>query len=245
MLMRVGLFHADPGEVDRLNAVLAGAGFDARAFTSGDALDKAASAIGFDVLVMRWDGADVCGVALMGRLRARLVQPPSIILLLDAKAPGAIGEAADLQLPDPCDPDALLDAVRQLAAQRGRHGPRDQPGHIPTDALPVFEAAHAQVVVQGHRVQLTAKEFALAKLLIHNIGTPLSRDQIMTRVWGRMERPGSRTLDAHIAQVRKRLQLRPDAGWRLSSVYGFGYRLDRVDPAATAAHPESGPEARP
>jgi DNA-binding response OmpR family regulator len=45
----------------------------------------------------------------------------------------------------------------------------------------------------------------------------------------------SRTLDAHISQIRNRLGLRPENGLRLSSVYSFGYRLEQVEPALTSA----------
>lgn len=232
--MRIGLFHADPGEAERLSGVLSGAGYEPRSFASGEALDEAAADSGFDLLLMRWDGADLCGVALMGRLRAKLAPPPHVILLVDDAAPGGIAEGADHQLPDPCDPDALLGAVRHVAK---RHRSRST---APPPQLQ-FDVEREQMVVQGHRVQLTAKEFALARLLLGNIGIPLSRDEIMKRVWGRKEDPGSRTLDAHIAQVRKRLQLRPEHGWRLSSVYGFGYRLDNVDVPTTA--PPSAPDS--
>lgn len=224
--MNIGVLHREEEEAGRLSSALSRAGYRPTAFTAGTALADAAAASGFDLLVMRWDGADLCGVALMHRLRARMATPPGVILLLDEAAPGGIAEGADAVLPDPCSEDLLGHAIKTYAEQRGPAGDIEHFHGLS------FDHGASQVIVRGHRVLLTAKEFSLALLLLRNQGQALSREQIMASVWGRSDSPGSRTLDAHVAQVRKRLMLRPEQGWRLSSVYGFGYRLDRADGAA-------------
>lgn len=177
----------------------------------------------FDLLIMRWDGADLCGVAVMHRLQQRPDRVPPVLMLMTPDAPGGIAEAAQAQIVEPADDAALAAAVTRVigtTAGRSVHGSNDELQMVP---------AKQQVIVRGHAVQLTAKEYALAKLLLDCVGESLSRDRIMAQIWGRADQAGSRTLDAHIAQVRKRLGLHPEHGWRLSSVYGFGYRLDRVE----------------
>lgn len=204
--------------------VLARFGYRPVAFTGGEALADALGHEQFDLMLMRWDGQDVCGVTLMHRLRTRQANPPAIVLMLTPEAPGAIGEGADALLHDPWTEADIEQALATATAGRAVPGAaREQFGKL------LFDRAACQVLVRGHPVLLTAKEFALALLFMRNAGQALSRDQIMTSVWGRGDQPGSRTLDAHVAQVRKRLALRPDQGWRLSSVYGYGYRLDRLD----------------
>ncbi|WP_310497005.1 winged helix-turn-helix domain-containing protein [Sandarakinorhabdus sp.] len=93
-----------------------------------------------------------------------------------------------------------------------------------------FDLTSMIVTVDGRPVELTAKEFGLALLLMRNRGRPLSRAHIMESVWGRVPDTASRTLDAHISQIRKRLNLRPESGFRLTSVYGFGYLLEVTKP---------------
>lgn len=225
--MRLAILHPNQGEADRLALAMTRAGHAPTAFTSGQMLHDMLGHSHFPVLVMRWDGADVSGVALMHRLRGRLAAPPTIIMLVDAATPGAIAENADLLLDDPCSETALSAALATLAGRRAGNAPRIEQFE---DLL--FDRTTGQAQVRGQAVLLTAKEFALALLLLRNCGQAVSRDQIMVAVWGRQDQQGSRTLDAHIAQVRKRLLLRPEHGWRLSSVYGFGYRLDRVTPDA-------------
>jgi len=92
----------------------------------------------------------------------------------------------------------------------------------------VFNLAAETVHVDGVLIPLTAKEFALALLLFRNLSQPLSRNAIFAEVWGRELDATSRALDALISQVRNRLRLRPEKGFRLSAVYGFGYRLERL-----------------
>ena len=222
--MRVAVLHEEPAEASRLSVALVRAGHKPVAFTNGLALNDALGSEHFDLLLMRWDGEALSGVALMHRLRARLAAPPSIVMLVDGATPGGIADGADLVLNNASSDGALTDALSELAGRNGTGSARVEQ----FDDLH-FDRNTAQVLVRGHPVLLTAKEFALALLLMRNVGHALSRDQIMNAVWGRQDQPGSRTLDAHVAQVRKRLMLRPEQGWRLSSVYGFGYRLDRVD----------------
>jgi DNA-binding response OmpR family regulator len=218
--MRIGLFHTDPGESSRLASVLARHGYAPAVFSSGEALDAAIAHDHFDLLLLRWDGHPLSGIALAHRARKRQLPSPGVILLVDSKAPGGIGELGDIALPDPCDDTSLLPAIDAVTAGRGVG--------TPAGLALRFDDERKAVLVQGAPVQLTAKEYALARLLLSNVGKPLTRNEIMISVWGRTEKGGSRTLDAHIAQVRKRLLLRPENGWRLSSVYGYGYRLDQV-----------------
>jgi len=222
--MRIAVLHHDPAAAGALSVVLARSGYRPVAFTGGEALADALAHEQYDLLVMRWDGQDLCGVALMHRLRSRQAHPPVIALVLTADAPGCIGEGADALLHDPWTDADIEQAIAAAIAGRGTQGAlREQFGKL------LFDRTASQVLVRGHPVLLTAKEFSLALLFMRNTGQALSRDQIMTSVWGRGDQAGSRTLDAHVAQVRKRLALRPDQGWRLSSVYGFGYRLDKLD----------------
>lgn len=227
--MRIGVFHHDPVAADALSAILARYGHKPATFASGMALADAAARDPFDLLLMRWDGADLCGVAVMRRLHGGRAGRPAIVLIVTADAPGGIAEGADAVLPDPWDdrwPEAwdetyIPQAIAAAITVRNTIEAADEKlGNL------VFDRAACHVTVSGDVVVLTAKEFALALLFVRNIGLALSRQQIMSSVWGRSDDPGSRTIDAHVAQVRKRLALRPEHGWRLSCVYGFGYRLE-------------------
>lgn len=100
----------------------------------------------------------------------------------------------------------------------------------------------ANVVHHGNdAILLTQKEFALAALLLGNLGQPLSRVYLQESIWGpepEDELP-TRTIDTHISRVRSKLGLKPANGFRLSPVYGYGYQLERLEPVNQAASPKA------
>jgi two-component system, OmpR family, response regulator RegX3 len=89
----------------------------------------------------------------------------------------------------------------------------------------------------GEVIELTQKEFEMAALLFRNIGRLLSRSYLLDTVWGISADVSTRTVDTHASQLRSKLGLYPEQGWRLSAVYQHGYRLERVasQPPAPAA----------
>ena len=93
----------------------------------------------------------------------------------------------------------------------------------------VFEPRRGRVTVMGKSVNVTRKEFDLSLLFFRNVGRPLSRALIVETVWAGNPPEISRTMDTHVSRVRNKLTLVPEHGFRLSPVYGFGYRLDQVN----------------
>jgi two-component system, OmpR family, copper resistance phosphate regulon response regulator CusR len=78
-----------------------------------------------------------------------------------------------------------------------------------------------QVIVGGETVDLSAREFALAELFFRNPGQVLSREQLLSHVWGYDFEPGSNIVDVYVGYLRKKLGRK-----RIVNVRGMGYRLD-------------------
>ena len=80
-----------------------------------------------------------------------------------------------------------------------------------------------EVAVDGEPVELTSKEFDLLAFLMENAGLVRSREQLLDRVWGMSYPGGTRTVDVHVAQVRRKLG-RPEL---IRTVRGAGYKAAR------------------
>lgn len=92
----------------------------------------------------------------------------------------------------------------------------------------MFETATGRITVAGRAIDVTRKEFELALLFFCHLGRPLSRTTIQEAIWSHDPQLTSRTLDTHVSRVRSKLGLRPEHGFRLAPVYGYGYQLERI-----------------
>lgn len=106
-----------------------------------------------------------------------------------------------------------------------------------TDALQltmgpfVFYQLDMAVEIDGRKIQLTQKEYELALFFFQHLGQPLSRATILDAVWGLGADvdPDFRSIDTHVARIRRKLSLRAETGFHLTSVYGYGYVLEQLD----------------
>jgi DNA-binding response OmpR family regulator len=78
-----------------------------------------------------------------------------------------------------------------------------------------------KLTVDGKPADLTAREFALAETFFRHPGQVLSREQLLSHVWGFDHDPGSNVVDVYVGYLRKKL-----GGGRISTVRGMGYRLE-------------------
>jgi DNA-binding response OmpR family regulator len=86
----------------------------------------------------------------------------------------------------------------------------------------VIDAERHHVAVDGQGVKLTAKEFLLLQYLLQHRGRVLSRDLLLTDVWGYHYTGGTRTVDVHIRRLREKIPVLADA---IETIKQFGYKL--------------------
>jgi DNA-binding response OmpR family regulator len=211
------------------SAVIAGIlrdlGYCCSEFAASAPMQAALQQDSFDMLLI--DG-DMAGAAADGMLRwidTNLQPPPAVILMVEGSIAVDTARMSDGMVAKPVDATALLAGVDAVVQKQQKLAGA---ASVETYGDHVFDVMEMTATVGGELTQLTAKEFGLALLLFRNLNRPLSRVAIMESVWGRILDQSSRTLDAHISQIRNRLGLRPEFGLRLSSIYSFGYRLDVV-----------------
>jgi DNA-binding response OmpR family regulator len=142
---------------------------------------------------------------------------------------------ADDYVTKPFSPRELVTRVKAVLRRSGGGG--DGPDAAITIGDVVLDPARRTVVIAGDEVVFTATEFDLLEHLMRRPGRVVTRDQLLSAVWGYAAAGGTRTVDVHVAQVRRKLG--PDSSLR--TVRGVGYVMD--DPARAPVRGTGGPGA--
>lgn len=195
--------------------------------TAGDgrsAIDRARTSrpdlIVLDVMLPQVDGLDVCRV-----LRAESQVP---ILLLTARSTEedmllGLDLGADDYMTKPYSPRELAARVRALL-RRARGAGAPAPEVFRAGDLEI-DTARFEVTVAGVPVPLTVKEFGILAVLAGEPGRVFTRAQIIDRVFGFDQNVLERTVDAHVMNLRRKLERGPGRPRYVETVYGRGYRL--------------------
>ena len=91
-----------------------------------------------------------------------------------------------------------------------------------------IDRAARTVHLEGAELRLAPKEFDLLSLLLRNDGRVLSRQSIITAVWGNRFYGDPKTVDVHIRWLREKFEPFAEVPFRITTVFGVGYRLDRT-----------------
>lgn len=187
----------------------------------------------FDALLLDWMLPDGSGAEVLQWVRQNLGWNKAVVVLTarddEATVVQALQAGADDFVVKPPKQAELL--ARLAAAAR-----RASPGGLPVLRLGAYEVdiPRHTLSMDGTPVTLTQKEFDLAVYLFQSPAKLLSRDHLLNKVWGINADVDTRTVDTHVSRLRKKLCFDGTKGWKMSPVYGYGYRLDRIDDPARA-----------
>ena len=173
-----------------------------------------------DLMLPQVDGLDICRVARSNEATATI---PIIMLTARAEESDRIVGlelGADDYLAKPFSPNELVARVRALLRRAKLSTPAAD--RTVTYGPIVVDATQHTVSAGGTNISLTAKEFLLLEYLLRHRGRVLSRDILLTDVWGYRYTGGTRTVDVHIRRLREKLPLLATA---LVTVKQFGYKL--------------------
>ena len=159
------------------------------------------------------DGFDVCR-----QIRGRSQVPILMLTARDEEPDRVVGleVGADDYLTKPFSPREL---VARMKAIFRRTEPQEHRDSFSLGDVELHRESR-DVTVGGEPVELTAKEFDLLAFFMANAGVVVSRDTLLDRVWGQEYPGGTRTVDVHVAQLRRKLG-RPDL---IRTLRGAGYK---------------------
>jgi DNA-binding response OmpR family regulator len=233
--MRIAALDDDPSQLDLVRRSVESIGYCCRPFDRGQRLLRELRRESFDLLVIDWQLPDVSGIEVVRWVRANVAHRVPILFLTnrgdERDVVDALSSGADDYMVKPT-------RVRELMARMKALLRRSYPAHESTELRYGgyrFDAVSSTVEFQGQAIELKQKEFDLARCLFANQGRLLSRAHLLDVVWGGQSTDvSSRSLDTHISSLRAKLELRPARGFRLSAVYGQGYRLEPLGSAEDA-----------
>ncbi len=227
--MRIAMLEDDVDVGAALKQWLEAGGHIVHHFTAGKTIVREANRESFDLYLLDWHVPDLSGPEVLQWLREKqnIVAPVLFITSRDAEEDivSALNAGADDYMVKPIRRLELLARVEALF--RRSYPQNTSVENI--DAAPYFiDMANRIVKLNGSAVEMTDKEFELTVFLFRNIDQLLSRGHITESVWGHSAEVQSRTVDTHVSRLRKKLDLGAEQGLRLTPIYNFGYRLERV-----------------
>lgn len=129
-------------------------------------------------------------------------------------------------------PFSMPELTARTRAVLRRMGPVDTgPEPAAVAAGPVsLDAERHEVLVRGERVEMPPKEFALLETLLRRAGKLVTRDALISEVWGPDYYGDTRTLDVHVKRLRQKIERDPRDPEHLRTVRGLGYKFEATAP---------------
>lgn len=174
----------------------------------------------FELIILDLGLPDEDGFSVLKRIGNAQVATPVIILTARSSIDDTVAgleNGADDYMAKPFRFEELLARVR-LRLRPQANGADTRILRVGTLEL---DLGSRRAKLEGREIDLSAREFSLAEAFMRNAGQVLSREQLLSRVWGYDFDPGSNVVDVYVRYLRNKL----GAEW-FTTVRGMGYRLD-------------------
>jgi DNA-binding response OmpR family regulator len=170
---------------------------------------------------------DVNGYAVCEELRRWSAVVPIIMLTARSQETDKIrglDAGADDYVTKPFSVNELIARIRAIFRRAARVSAGAAPELFTIGETSVNFTAHT-LTVRDQEHQLSFYEVELLRLLVERAGQPVSRDEILSKIWGLEASPTNRTVDNFIVKLRKKIEKSPDKPQHILTVYGLGYKL--------------------
>ena len=186
------------------------------------ALNNGIDLIILDIMLPGMDGFEICK-----KLRSKEIHTP--VIMLTAKGQEidrvlGLEFGADDYVTKPFSPRELQARVKAIFRRIENHEENKEDDCFRMMGLEV-DFRNYRITKNKREISLTIHEFGILKYLIYNKGRAINRDELLDEVWGKNVLVTPRSVDTHIANLRKKIEDDPANPKLINSVHGFGYRF--------------------
>jgi DNA-binding response OmpR family regulator len=228
--MLIAIVEDDPDQSEALSFWLEEAGHETAEFPTGATFLDTLGKRYFDLFVVDWILPDMQGDEIIRQIRERIGWDTPVLVATvrnrEEDIVAGLGAGADDYLSKPVKQREFIARIETLAR---RLKPRRQP--VLQIGVYELDSEQQRVRVDGNAVEFTQKEFDLAWYLFSNPGKLFSRNHLLDKIWGVSADVDTRTVDTHVSRLRRKLALSEANGWKLESIYGYGYRMENLGQA--------------
>jgi two-component system response regulator RegX3 len=217
--------------VDALELALTREGFLSRVARTGPEAvrmfdESAPDLVLLDLMLPGLSGIDVCR-----HIRSRSKVPVIMVTAKDSEVDTVVGleVGADDYITKPYGLRELIARIRAVLRRVGDVDVGDGPAEVIAVGDIRLDISRHELVVRGATVPLPRKEFELLELLMTNQGRVITRDQLISEVWGADYIGDTKTLDVHVRRLRAKIESDPARPTRIATVRGIGYRFESED----------------
>ena len=228
--MKIALLEDDPQQAELVCKWLIDAGHTVVHRADGKSFLQAFIADIFDLAILDWELPDQTGIDVLRQLRVVQKQNLPVFFATQRDAEedivNALNNGSDDYLIKPLRQAELLARIESTRRRLNINGENDilRMGNVEIDTL------KKEIRVDGSLVKSTQKEFGIAVEFFKNEGQVLSREYLLKQVWGVNAAINTRTVDMHVSRVRRSLKISPEMGYRITTIFQHGYRLEKVSP---------------
>lgn len=222
---RILLVEDDAGLRLTLTHRLASEGYEVETAADGEEGLRRATDGGFDLVILdvmlpRKSGLDVCRELRQGGIATPVLMLTARSQVVDRVVGLKLG--ADDYLGKPFE---MAELLARVEARLRRHREGAGPSALHRFGAIEVDFRRTEVRRDGERVELSAKEFRLLQYFIGHRGATLSRNELLDAVWGCDAVPTTRTVDVHVAWLRRKLETNPRRPEHIVTIHGLGYKF--------------------
>lgn len=205
------------------------AGYETEVRHDGESFVELVRSTRVDVLLLDWDVPGMSGIDVMRWARDSFADALPIIMMTQHDGEDDIvfglNNGADDYLVKPLREREL---IARVSAQARKYYPETQRAKIVEVGKFALDTGTHVAAVDGAPVELSQREFDLALMLFESVGRIVSKDMMIKHVWGVVDRKYDATLATYVSKLRRSLGLRPKNGLVITTIYNYGYRLERT-----------------